>query len=186
MLIVALLFICVVASLIWGRLFFFKVNTGTPFWLALGYDLVVVGHILLTAYYMITVTQFTQFGVWIAGFLYGLSLVLFWWSIRVAKRLDFAFSNQVGDIVTTGPFAVVRHPFYSSYMLAWVAGSFLFNSSILWITLFLLGSFYFISARREESVIMSSPQSEQYKNYKQNVGMFLPRIRKWKQSHIEH
>lgn len=186
MLIVTVIFVCIVASLIWGRLFFFRVNSGTPFWLALAYDLVVAVHIVTVGYYMITVTEFTQLQLWLAGFLYAFSLVFFWWSIRTAKVLDFAFSNNVGDIVTTGPFSVVRHPFYTSYMLAWGAGSFLFNSPILWITLFFLGSFYFFSARREELVILSSAQSEQYKNYRKSVGMFLPRIKKWKRSHTEH
>lgn len=186
LIVVAVLFICVVASLIWGRLFFFRVNTGTPILLALAYDLVVALHVVLVGYYMITVTEFTQLKIWSAGFLYAFSLFFFWWSVRTAKQLDFAFSSQVGDIVTIGPFSIVRHPFYTSYMLAWGAGSFLFNSPILWITLLLLGSFYFFSARREELVIMSSAQSEQYKNYRKNVGMFLPRIIKWKRSHTEH
>lgn len=186
MLIVTLLFSAIVLSLIWGRLRFFKVDGSTRFWVALGYDLMVTTHILATFYYMLTVTRFTESMLWLAGVLYVLSLVLFWWSVRTAKKLDFAFSNRVGEIVVTGPFSFVRHPFYTSYLLAWIASSFLFNSLILWITLFILGGFYFFSAQREEGVILASPQAKRYQNYRKNVGMFLPRFKLWKRSHIEH
>ncbi len=186
MLTVTLLFSAIVLSLVWGRLCFFKVDGSTRLWVALGYDLMVTIHILTTFYYMLTVTQFTEPMLWLAGFLYVLSLMLFWWSVRTARKLDFAFSNRVGDIVVTGPFALVRHPFYTSYLLAWFASSFLFNSPILWITLFFLGGFYFFSARREESVILASPQAKRYQNYRKSVGMFLPRFKLWKRSHIEH
>ena len=94
-----------------------------------------------------------------------------------AKTLDFAFSNEVGSIVTTGPFKIVRHPFYTSYMLAWFASSFLFNSLLLWITLLYLVAFYYLSAKKEEGVILKSVYSKEYENYVRNVGMFLPRIK---------
>ena len=109
-----------------------------------------------------------------------LSLVIFWWSIVTAKSLDFAFSSHVGNIVTSGPFGLFRHPFYVSYMVAWFSSTFLFNSLILWITFVYLVAFYVLSARKEERTIMLSEQAEKYQLYKRNVGMFLPRIKKWK------
>ena len=46
--VVAAIFVAIIASLIWARLRFFRVNTGTAWWMALGYDLAVVIHMALT------------------------------------------------------------------------------------------------------------------------------------------
>jgi protein-S-isoprenylcysteine O-methyltransferase Ste14 len=173
-------YLLIVISLLWGRLRFFKVNAGTPLLAALMYDLAVAAQMILTAYLFINVTDVTKLDLGICLLLYLLSLVLFWWAIFTAKSLDFAFSNHVGSIVTTGPFGLVRHPFYVSYILAWTGSTLLFNSPLLWITLIYLITFYTLSARKEEGLILKSTQAEQYQHYQHNVGMFLPRIKKWK------
>lgn len=175
-------YLMIVLSLVWGRLRFFTVNSGTPRAAALLYDLAVAAQMLLTTYYFINVTDVTKLALGISLLLYMLSLVLFWWAIFTAKSLDFAFSNHVGNIVTTGPFGLFRHPFYVSYILAWIGSTVLFNALLLWITLIYLVAFYTLSARKEERMILMSKQAEQYQYYQQQVGMFLPRILKWKQS----
>lgn len=185
MLLPAVLYVAIVLSLIWGRLRFFRVQGATPLWLALSYDLAVAIQILVTVYGFVFVTQFTFFGLASAVGLYILALGLFWWSVRTAKGLDFAFSDSVGSIVTNGPYALVRHPFYVSYMAAWLGSAILFSSPILWITLLYLGAFYYLSARREEGVILRSSQAGQYLHYSRNVGMFLPRMKPWKKSPSE-
>ena len=171
------LYIAIVLSLIWARLRFFKMTSGTPRLSALLYDATVATQIITTLILMFTTSGKSLPLVAASIFLYALSLFLFWWSIFTAKKLDFAFSNEVGSIVTTGPFRIVRHPFYSSYILAWLSSTFLFNSLILWITLAYLIAFYFLSARKEEGVILKSVYSKEYRKYIQNVGMFLPRIK---------
>jgi len=175
------LFILIVFSLIWGRLKFFKVNSGTTRSTAFFYDMSVAIQMLSTIYGFIFVIDITKPSLWFCALLYILSLVIFWLSIREAKSLDFAFSNHVGDIVTTGTFSFFRHPFYVSYMLAWFASTVTFNSIYHWVTLVYLIFFYTISAKKEEGLILKSTQSESYKNYQQRVGMFIPRIIKWKQ-----
>ncbi len=180
------LYLAIVLSLLWGRFAFFKMNSGTPFWLALSYDLAVGVQMISTVYGFIVVTDVTKLPLYICLVLYAFSLVLFWWSIVTAKSLDFAFSTSVGKIVTTGPFGVFRHPFYVSYILAWLGSSLLFGWPWLWLSLAYLTGFYVMSAKREEAIILQSEQSEQYKLYQQQVGMFLPRILKWKQSNLKH
>ena len=175
-------YLLIVLSLLWGRVWFFKVNAGTPRLAALMYDLAVAVQMILTAYFFFNVTDVTKPVLGICLLLYLFSLVLFWWAIFTAKSLDFAFSNHVGSIVTTGPFGLFRHPFYVSYILAWAGSTLLFNSPLLWITLIYLIAFYTLSARKEEGLILKSTQAEQYQHYQQHVGMFLPRIKKWKQS----
>lgn len=172
-----ILYIAIVLSLIWARLRFFKMTSGTPRLSALLYDATVATQVVTTLVFMLTESGKSLPLVAASICLYSLSLLLFWWSIFTAKNLDFAFSNEVGRIVTTGPFAIVRHPFYVSYILAWLSSTFLFNSLILWITLTYLIAFYFLSARKEEGVILKSVYSKEYRKYIQNVGMFLPGIK---------
>jgi len=171
------LFLCIVISLIWARLRFFKMTAGTPKLGAILYDAIVATQIIATLIFMATSSGSFLPLLPATIFLYGLSLLMFWWAIVTARSLDFAFSDKVGNIVTTGPFRFVRHPFYTSYILVWVGNTLLFNSLILWITLGFLMAFYFLSARKEENVIMQSEQSSTYEKYIKNVGMFLPRIK---------
>lgn len=177
MIISSVLYLAIVLSLIWGRLRFFKMNTGTPRLSAMLYDATVTIQIVVTLYLMLTSGLRAAPILYLCSFMYLLSLLLFWWAIFTAKTLDFAFSDQVGNIVTTGPFRLVRHPFYTSYILAWLSSSLLFNSMILWITLLYLVAFYFLSARKEEQIISKSVYSTEYGKYIQDVGMFLPRIK---------
>jgi len=167
-------------SLIWARLRFFSTQaTEVTIWVRL-YDPIVGVQILTTLYIFYDLPESTMpaSSVWLAALL--ISISLFWWAILTARKLDFAFSKSVGDLLTTGPFAVVRHPFYTSYILVWASTTILFNSVFLWFTLLYLVTFYFMSARGEEKVILSSEHSKEYFEYRRHVGMFLPRITKWK------
>lgn len=177
MIISSVLYLAIVFSLIWGRLRFFKMNTGTPRLSALLYDATVTIQVVVTLYLILTSSTRAAPILYLCSCLYLISLVLFWWAIFTAKALDFAFSDKVGNIVTSGPFRLIRHPFYTSYVLAWIGSSLLFNSMILWITLLYLVAFYYLSARKEERVIMKSVYSTEYRKYIQDVGMFLPRIK---------
>ena len=185
MLLHTILYLAIVASLIWARFRFFTVNRGTARWNALAYDIAVAMQIITTLYHLFYDPVVPTFVYFLSLVGYSLSLGLFWWSISSAKALDFAFSDSVGRIITTGPFAVVRHPFYFSYIVVWSSSTLLFNSLILWITLLYLIAFYYLSARKEERVILDSKYSREYGNYIDAVGMFLPRIMKWLPSSSE-
>lgn len=56
----------------------------------------------------------------------------------------------------------------------------MFNSSILWITLTYMMVYYYLAAKSEEEAILLGDFSDEYRQYCQNIGMFLPRITKWK------
>ena len=173
------LYTMIVGSLIWARFKFFRIRPGASKISSKFYDPTVGIHILGTYYYMLVSSIEKVFYTTLAAALYIISLIIFWWSIRTAKQLDFAFSDNVGKIITNGPYGLVRHPFYISYILCWLTGSLLFNSFLLWITLTYLIFFYFLSARREEKVILQSTHAIEYASYKKEIGMFLPRITQW-------
>jgi protein-S-isoprenylcysteine O-methyltransferase Ste14 len=173
-------YVAIMLSLIWARLRFFNTAaTEVTIWVRL-YDPIVAVQILTTFYLLYGLSESTTLtsSAWLAALI--ASILLFWWAILTARKLDFAFSKSVGNLLTTGPYAIIRHPFYTSYILVWASTTILFNSVFLWFTLLYLVTFYFISARDEEKVILGSEHSKEYFEYRQRVGMFLPRITKWK------
>lgn len=173
-------YIAIIFSLIWARLRFFNTQgMQVTAWVRL-YDPMVGVQILTTFYkfYSAPDSAIASSWAWLAALLVSISL--FWWTILPARKLDFAFSKNVGELLTTGPYALVRHPFYTSYILLWASTTILFNSVFLWLTLLYLVTFYFMSARDEEKVILNSEHSKEYFEYRNRVGMFLPRITKWK------
>ncbi|MCI5105936.1 MAG: isoprenylcysteine carboxylmethyltransferase family protein [Pseudomonadales bacterium] len=175
-----LTYITIIVGLIWARYRYFNVSTNSSRKGAYFYDPIVSVHIVATLY------EFTQpnnpkvLVFLISALCYLMGTSLFVLSIRNADNLDFAFSDKVSNLVTTGTYALVRHPLYVSYALVWLGSTVLFNSFLLWITLAYLIAFYIFSAIKEERVIMNSEYSREYEDYCQDVGMFLPRIREWK------
>ena len=174
------LYSVILITLVWARYCYFDLGSSDSKIAARIYDPLVGIHIIASYYYSNAFTPSSSLRTWLSIFILLLGGALFVHSARTAKKLDFAFSDQVSTLIIKGPFAIVRHPFYISYMLIWLSSSLLFNSTLLWITLFLLIAFYIFSAKREEEVILKSSYSREYRIYRNRVGMFLPRILQWK------
>ena len=169
-----------IVVLIWAKFRFFKITSTTSRLSSYFYDPIVIVHIIITYYFFFTKNSIDPIrGVLAVTFCIS-GIALFWWTIVTAKHLGYAFSDNVGKIITSGPYAWIRHPFYLSYIFVWLTSTLLFNSLYLWITLTYLVAFYFTSAKSEEKVILKSDYSREYQEYSQNVGMFLPRITLWK------
>ncbi|MGB9959190.1 MAG: methyltransferase family protein [Candidatus Bathyarchaeales archaeon] len=98
----------------------------------------------------------------------GVFLIIFGWSkIFRAKN----------TLVTTGIYSHVRHPQYLGFLLLTFGIAFLwptFSTIILWPILALL---YYKLAKEEEK-ILEEKFGKEYKEYKNNVPMFIPRL--WK------
>ncbi len=175
-----LAYITIIVGLVWARYRYFNVSTNSSRKGSYFYDPIVAIHIVATLYQFSQPNNPNFFVFLISACCYLLGTSLFVLSIRNADNLDFAFSDKVSNLVTTGTYALVRHPFYVSYTLVWLGSTLLFNSFLLWITLAYLVAFYIFSAVKEERVILKSEYSREYEDYRQDVGMFLPRIREWK------
>lgn len=76
------------------------------------------------------------------------------------------------ELVTTGPYALVRHPLYSGMLFAMLGSA--IGQSLLWLLpLFVYGPYFFRAARREEErLIEQFPDS--YRAYMQRTKMLLP------------
>jgi Cu+-exporting ATPase len=80
------------------------------------------------------------------------------------------------QLVTQGPFAIVRHPMYSGIMLA-ALGSLLIYST--WTTLLFVcfAPLTIIRARREEAAL-AAEFGEQWQAYCKRVPAFVPRLKR--------
>ena len=107
------------------------------------------------------------------------SVMLYEWTRRTVVDRNFyvALSGQVPDAVCdSGPYRYVRHPFYLSYMLAFLGVAVAFPSVIVsGVCLLNMGLFVYM-AMDDERVLLVSTLGADYKGYKRRVRMFLPRF----------
>jgi len=113
----------------------------------------------------------------IGAVLYCLALAIFWWTIAAhrLKPLAACFSqNEQLHLVRHGPYRFVRHPFYCSYLLTWLAGALATLNIWLGLTFVVMFVLYLIAALKEEHKFASSPLAEAYEQYRSATGRFLP------------
>ncbi len=111
-------------------------------------------------------------------------MVLVLWG-RLALGKNYFVSTGFGaqlfaehQLVTTGPFAIVRHPMYLGLTLAAWGGLLIYAT---WTTLLfaLFAPLTAVRARREET-ILALAFGEQWREYCQRVPAFVPRLRLWR------
>ncbi|WP_273457329.1 methyltransferase family protein [Nevskia ramosa] len=108
------------------------------------------------------------------------SLALFWWAIRAnrTRPLSFAFSeDEPSHLVSTGPYRWIRHPFYSAYLLAWLAVPVATLQPLMLMPLLAMGAIYVSAARVEEKKFDASVLAAAYARYRAQTGMLVPRLR---------
>ena len=116
----------------------------------------------------------------IAGIaMYIAATLLFLSSLEAARRVPlprtFVDDPQPRALITRGPFAVIRHPFYVAYSLAWLAAPVATHGPLITIfSLVAIGS-YVVAARREERQL-EARFGEAYRTYRHGTGMVLPSI----------
>lgn len=131
--------------------------------------------------YMLALWVFSQpSAAQIAGLLLQLlSIALFWWAISASKkaRLRFAFDKAApASLLQDGPYAYVRHPFYTSYILFWAGWA--VATWTLWaaLPLVFLIAVYVRAAREEENNFSSTSFAAAYADYKKRAGLFWPKL----------
>ena len=97
-----------------------------------------------------------------------------------SHRIPLALWHQDNDapqeLVTWGPYAVVRHPFYSSFILALLAAAIAFVHPVTLLCLLYGTAVLTVTAIREERRLASSSFGAEYVKYMQTSGRFFPRI----------
>ncbi len=97
-----------------------------------------------------------------------------------SHRIPLALWHQDNDapqeLVTWGPYAVVRHPFYTSFILALLAAAIAFPHAATLICLLYGIVLLTLTAIREERRLSSSAFGADYVKYMSKSGRFFPRI----------
>ncbi len=112
-----------------------------------------------------------------AALLYLCALALFWWALASNRRnpLSAAFSPDApAHLVEEGPYRLVRHPFYSSYLLTWIAG--VVATANLWLlpTAVIMFFIYFRAAKFEEGKFSTTALAPEYRAFRESTGLFVP------------
>jgi protein-S-isoprenylcysteine O-methyltransferase Ste14 len=114
----------------------------------------------------------------IAGIgMYVAATLLFLSSLEAARRVPLP-RTLVDDpmpkaLITGGPFAVVRHPFYAAYSLAWMAMPVATHGPLVTLFAVVAIAIYVAAARREER-LLEARFGEAYRAYKRGTGMIVP------------
>ena len=83
-----------------------------------------------------------------------------------------ASGGENPELITTGPYALVRHPLYSGMLLAMLGSA--IGQSVLWLLpLIAYGPAFIQSARREEKLLLER-FPDRYRAYKKRTKMLLP------------
>ena len=119
--------------------------------------------------------------LWAGGAIVAVSSVVLYESARrvvTGRGFCSVLSGEVPPAVCTeGPFRHVRHPVYTSYLLAFL-GLLVAYPGVESASIFVLNvGFYLYAASHEERAIARSPLGSAYASYKRVTGMFLPRLR---------
>src|SRR5262249_2202493 len=79
-------------------------------------------------------------------------------------------------LTQTGPYRVIRHPIYSAYLLAWLAGPIIAAQPWLLLTTLWMVILHYLAARQEERSFGASSFAQDYQSYRRRTGMFLPSV----------
>lgn len=172
----ATLFVLCFGSFAWGMRRFFKQPAGA----VPGMKVISFCGLIFSIIHLVLILSATSVRpAWriVAAALYICSLILFWWALASnrEKPLSAAFSpDSPSHLVQHGPYRFIRHPFYSSYLLAWTAG--VFAAANLWLipTVLIMLVIYIRAAKFEEAKFAATSLGTEYSSYKASTGLFVP------------
>ena len=111
-------------------------------------------------------------GVGLALFALGLGLAV-WARVQLGRNWGTPMSQkQEPELVTSGPYRLVRHPIYSGILVAGVGTA--VALSWLWLTAFALAALYFVYAATVEERYLAEQFPEDYPRYRHATSMLVP------------
>jgi protein-S-isoprenylcysteine O-methyltransferase Ste14 len=112
--------------------------------------------------------QWAGVGLCVAGIGFAV-----WARLYIGRNWGMPMSLREGhELVTSGPYAYVRHPIYAGLMLAMIGSA--FTLSLLWLIGLPLYFTYFIFAARSEEKTMLAQFPDAYPVYRRRTKMLIP------------
>ncbi len=108
------------------------------------------------------------------------SFGLFFWTLKSFKQPPaVAFADAIiAPLNTSGPYRFIRHPFYTSYLMAWLGGTFATGCWWLILTFLSMCVIYWKAASEEERQWLSGKNEQAYRSYMQKTGKFFIKLPK--------
>lgn len=96
-----------------------------------------------------------------------------WARVHIGRNWGMPMSLREGhELVTSGPYAYVRHPIYSGLTLAMIGTA--FTLSVLWLLALPLYFAYFLFSARSEEKTMLAQFPDAYPAYRRRTKMLIP------------
>jgi len=106
------------------------------------------------------------------------ALALFEWARHAIRGQYFSYiySNDTPQFVfVAGPYAYIRNPFYSSYLLAMFSTATMLPAVHRWVIVSAAVFYFWRAAVFEEKKFARSPVAAEFEAYTQRTGRFIPR-----------
>lgn len=121
-------------------------------------------------------TSVTQnLGLLAIGFFFvadGLGLCI-WARLSIGQNWGMPMTEKIDTtIVTSGPYAFIRHPIYTGILTALVGSSFIVG--FYWLLIFAVAGAYFVYSARIEEHNLSKKLPKIYPDYVRRTKMFIP------------
>jgi len=158
----------------------FSVKRGRVSW---SRELGIRAVLVIAAILLIRVGAFRGHGLNTAPWRAGLGLVLFalglgfaiWARIHIGRNWGTPMTQKDDpELVTSGPYHLVRHPIYSGILVAGVGTA--VALSWLWLTAVVLAGVYFLYSATVEERYMAAQFPDKYPAYKRSTKMLVPFI----------
>jgi protein-S-isoprenylcysteine O-methyltransferase Ste14 len=102
----------------------------------------------------------------------GITLAI-WARIHLARNWGMPMTQKADpELVTSGPYQVVRHPIYSGVLLALLGTALVTNLIGLLMVVILAGCFYYSASMEEQNLTATFPTA--YPDYRANTKMLIP------------
>jgi protein-S-isoprenylcysteine O-methyltransferase Ste14 len=109
----------------------------------------------------------------------GVALCLLGFGLAISARRHLGRNwglpmsrKERSELVTSGPYALIRHPIYTGLILAMLGSA--IGVHVFWALLLVFAGPYFIYSGRREEAVMLHLFPEQYAVYMARTGMFAP------------
>jgi protein-S-isoprenylcysteine O-methyltransferase Ste14 len=113
-----------------------------------------------------------------AGFVIGLVTVAFWTWVQVVLDTQWSAQLQLTEyhyLITTGPYARIRHPLYTA-MCGWAVALALLTANWIFVAVCLLSIVGLLWRVPKEEQMMIEAFGDEYKAYMQRTGRFFPKL----------
>ncbi|HTR77326.1 MAG TPA: isoprenylcysteine carboxylmethyltransferase family protein [Gemmatimonadaceae bacterium] len=99
--------------------------------------------------------------------------IAIWARVTLGRNWGMPMSRKENpELVTTGPYAYIRHPIYSGFLFAMLGST--IALSIVWVIPLIVSGLYFTYSARREERIMIAQFPEAYAAYRRRTKMLIP------------